>query len=188
MQKLTLTAAHKNFRSIDFVKLLREYFGWGLVKANHVALKALAGQSVELIVRDDQAADFLKRFEEFGGKQISPPALFHPPGETPEEKANSLRMLTDALSNLALPAKEQLALQDFGCIPDELILDVDQQGEYILTRDDLFDLTTEQRTSLQILWEAQKEMGEGDFTEEAVRASPRWQSLRELASAALKNF
>lgn len=70
MQRLTITAAHKNFRSIDFVRLLREYFGWTLLQANKVAVEALAGNNVEVTLEDDAAEIFLEKFQKLGGKLI----------------------------------------------------------------------------------------------------------------------
>ncbi len=102
---------------------------------------------------------------------------------------NALRQLVQLL---AAPADVALAYYPDGAVKaDELALDFDNFGRAAL-KSSALELTEAQRASviaLDQLLDAMTESRQQDlWTDEAVRAHPQWQAVREAASRALAEF
>ena len=100
--------------------------------------------------------------------------------------------LKHSLQALAMPADAQLALfPDFACKVEELALDFDHWGECALGND-RGELTEEQKSLLRKLDATFDQMSSGQnqklWAENALRNSPEWQGVREIAKAALAAF
>jgi len=100
--------------------------------------------------------------------------------------------LKHSLQTLAMPADAQLALcPDFVCKVEELALDFDHWSECALGND-RGELSEEQKFLLRKLDGTFDQMSSGQsrnlWEEEALRNSPEWQGIREIAKAALTSF
>ena len=100
--------------------------------------------------------------------------------------------LKHSLQALAMPADTQLELfPDFVCKVEELALDFDHWSECALGND-RGELGEGQKSLLRKLDGAFELMSSGQNqnlrAEDALRSSPEWQGVREIAKAALASF
>ncbi|HEY9401658.1 MAG TPA: hypothetical protein VIQ24_03110 [Pyrinomonadaceae bacterium] len=100
--------------------------------------------------------------------------------------------LKHSLQALAMPADTQLELShDFVCKVEELALDFDHWSRCVLSNN-RGELSEEQKSLLRKLDGTFDQLSGGQsqnlWTEDALRNSPEWQTVRDIARAALTSF
>jgi hypothetical protein len=106
-------------------------------------------------------------------------------------RASIFERLKHSIQLLALPPEIQLALlPDFVCKADELALDFDHWRD-VAVSNFRSEMMREELSSLQALDQSLSELtglGSQYWTDEQVRTSEKWRSIRGLAAAALSSF